>query len=57
VASSSRLRQIADDEYDDSGRAVDADAWVSERDAIAAVRTRKYHAPEVEAAVWERIAW
>ncbi|CAK9779392.1 hypothetical protein CC85DRAFT_288640 [Cutaneotrichosporon oleaginosum] len=56
VASSSRPRQIADDEYDDSGRAVDAGAWVSEADAVAAVRSGKYRAPEVEAAVWERIA-
>ncbi|TXT05023.1 hypothetical protein VHUM_03843 [Vanrija humicola] len=49
-------KQLADDGYDDGGRAVDPDAQVNEADAIAAVRTGKYRAPEVESAVWERIA-
>ncbi|BEI84682.1 hypothetical protein CcaverHIS002_0500830 [Cutaneotrichosporon cavernicola] len=56
VVSSSRPHQIADDQYDDSGRAIDADAWINQADAVAAVRTGKYRAPEIEAAVWERIA-
>lgn len=55
MRSDNKPRQIADDEYDAAGRAA-TDAWVSEDDAIAAVRTGKYRAPEVERAVWERIS-
>ncbi|KAL1407108.1 hypothetical protein Q8F55_006522 [Vanrija albida] len=53
---SSVPKQLADDKYDDAGHAVDPDAQVTEADAIAAVRTGKYQAPDVERAVWERIA-
>lgn len=58
-SSSSLPKQLADDQYDDgSGRAFDPDAWVSEADALAAVRTGKYRADAgVENAVWERISW
>lgn len=35
---------------------MDLNAWVSVPDAVAAVRTGDYRAPEVEKAVWERIS-
>jgi len=54
----SRPKQLSDDQYDDTGRAFDPDAWVSEADALAAVRTGKYRAEDkMENAVWERISW
>jgi hypothetical protein len=56
--SASRPKQLADDQYDAAGRAFDPDAWVSEADALAAVRTGKYRAEAaMQNAVWERISW
>jgi hypothetical protein len=45
---------LPDDENEEK---FDPDAWISEVDAIKAVRTGRYRAEQVEKAVWERIAW
>jgi len=34
----------------------DPDAWISERDALKAVRSGKYRAEELEKVVWKRIS-
>jgi hypothetical protein len=49
-----KARQLPDDENEEK---FDPDAWISEVDAIKAVRTGRYRAEQVEKAVWERIAW
>ncbi|WVF66182.1 hypothetical protein IAT40_000922 [Kwoniella sp. CBS 6097] len=53
-SSSSRPRQILDD--DELQRQFDPEAYISEEDAIRAVRTGKYRAEDkIERAVWKRI--
>jgi hypothetical protein len=47
-----KARQIPDEEDEES---FDPDAWLSEKDALRAVRTGKYRAEELESAVWKRI--
>lgn len=48
-------RQILDE--DEQQRSFDPENWVSEEDAIAAVRTGKYRAENsLEAAIWDRIS-
>lgn len=48
---------MSDENYDDSGHAFDPNAWVSEKDALDAVRTDRYRADEkMESVVWERIS-
>ncbi len=55
-SASTMPRQMPDDE--EGGRQYDPEAWISEEDAVRAVRTGKYKADEkMEQAVWERIAW
>ncbi|WWC85946.1 uncharacterized protein L201_000816 [Kwoniella dendrophila CBS 6074] len=52
---SSKPRQIPDDE--DMDRQYDPEAYISEEDAISAVRTGRYKAEErMEKAVWERVS-
>lgn len=46
-------KQIPDDEEEEK---YDPDAWISEEDAMKAVRTGKYRAESLEQAVWGRIA-
>ncbi|WVR03486.1 hypothetical protein IAU60_000477 [Kwoniella sp. DSM 27419] len=54
-ATSSRPQQMPDD--DELERQYDSEAYLSEADAIRAVRTDKYRAePSVEQAVWNRIS-
>ena len=49
-------RRVPDEDQEE--RRFDPEAYVSEEDGIAAVRTGKYQAGrEVENAVWDRIAW
>lgn len=49
-------RQIPDEEEEE--KRYDPEAWISEEDAVRAVRTGKYRAEEkMEKAVWARIAW
>lgn len=59
VRSSGRPQQISDADYDDSGHAVDASAWVSEDDALRALRANpdKYRVSDgVQAAIDSRIS-
>lgn len=59
VRSKAPPKQVADDSYDDSGRAVDPNAYLSEDDALRALREgqERYRAPEgVAAAIEERIS-
>ncbi|KAK8845462.1 hypothetical protein IAR55_006175 [Kwoniella newhampshirensis] len=54
-SSSTRPKQFRDD--DDNERDYDPEAWISEVDAVRAVRTGNYRAEEkMERAVWDRIA-
>lgn len=48
-----KARQIPDDENEEK---YDPDAWISEEDAMGAVRSGKYREESLERAVWERIA-
>ncbi|OCF36141.1 hypothetical protein I317_01022 [Kwoniella heveanensis CBS 569] len=55
TASSSRPRQILDD--DELERQYDPEAYLSEEDAVRAVRTGKYRSEDkMERAVWQRIS-
>jgi len=47
-----KARQIPDEEDEER---FDPDAWLSEKDALGAVRTGKYRAEEIEKVVWKRI--
>jgi hypothetical protein len=58
-SASSRSQQIPDmDDEDDGKPQTDAETWISEEDAIKAVRTDRHRADNnLEGAVWERIDW
>lgn len=54
-SSGSSVRHIPDDEFEE--RQFDPEAFISEEDAVRAVRMGKFGAgKEVEGAVWDRIA-